>query len=173
MKKKLILFLLLVMFLLVGCENIQNTPTSKVESFFANYQKLDSMVLKELDNTVEKEENLTKEQKEKYKTLFEKQYQNLSYKIVDEEIIENQAMVNVEIEVFDYKNAIKKAEEYYVDHQEEFSEDEDYWDYKIKEMQKVVDRINYKITIYLEKEEGLWEISDLTVDDREKIHGLY
>ena len=50
--------------------------------------------------------------KEKYKDLLEKQYQNLSYKIKDEEIEKDTATVVVEIEVLDYKTAINKVKEY-------------------------------------------------------------
>ena len=121
--KKIIVALFLGAFLLVGCDNTMNTPTSKVEEFLGKYQKLDKKVLTELDDVLKNEESMSEDQRKEYKILLEKQYQNLSYKIKNEEIEGDSATVDVEIEVLDYQSSIKKSKEYYAEHKDEFKDD--------------------------------------------------
>lgn len=122
MKKLLVVFLLSIL-IITGCEGTMNTPTSKVEEFLSKYQKLDTKVLEELDTILKKDTSMTEEQKKEYQALLEKQYQNLSYKIKNEEINDNTATVDVEIEVLDYQSTITKAKDYYSTHQEEFKKE--------------------------------------------------
>ena len=61
MKKLIILFVSII--LLCGCDDINNTPTKQVESFFNNYQTLDSNVLTELDAIINNEEMFDEDQK--------------------------------------------------------------------------------------------------------------
>lgn len=122
--KKIIVALFLGVLLLVGCDNTMNTPTNKVEEFLGKYQKLDKKVLTELDDVLKKEDNMSEEQKKEYKIILEKQYQNLSYKIKNEEIEGDSATVDVEIEVLDYQSSVKKSKEYYEEHKDEFKKDE-------------------------------------------------
>lgn len=121
--KKVLVAIILGLFLFVGCDNTKNTPTSKVEQYLGKYQKLDKDVLADLDNVLDKDENMNDEQKKEYRTLLEKQYQNLSYKIKKEEVKGNTATVDVEIEVLDYQTSINKSKEYYAEHQDEFKND--------------------------------------------------
>lgn len=164
MKKIIILFTL---YLLVGCSMMNNSPTMTVSSFFQKYQNLDNDILKELDNMIEKEDNMTKNQKEEYKTLLEKQYQNLSYKIVKEETTEDISQVDVEIEVLNYQNAKIKAKQKVLE-----NNNEDYIDLQLKEMKHVKDKIKYNITLILENKNGVWKINKLTDEDIKKIHGI-
>lgn len=167
MGKKLIL-LLISIFLLVGCENTMATPASKVESFLGKYQKLDKNVLLDLDNVIKKDTDMNKSQKEKYKNLLEKQYQNLSYKIKNEEINGTTSIVETEIEVLDYKSVIEEVDKYY-----EKNEIDNYIDYKLEEMGKQKDKVKYELVFFLEKENGNWVIKELDEEDYKKIHGLY
>ena len=48
-----------------------------------------------------------------------------------------------------------------------------YIDYKLKELESVSDTTTYTITFHLTKEDGEWQIQDLSDLDLEKIHGLY
>ena len=98
-----------LIFFLFGC-NLGNTPTSKVEDLLMKYQKLDQDIITDINDVLE-EENLTEEQKERYKKLLENQYKNLSYKIKDEQIDGDNAIVTIELEVMDYKKAKEKTEE--------------------------------------------------------------
>ena len=175
MKKRLVL-LLIIAFLIVGCENIKNTPTSKVEDFLGKYQRMDKDVIKDLENTISNDKEMSKEQQKEYQALIEKQYQNLSYKIKNEEIINDfTAIVDVEIEVLDYQTTIKNTKKYYQTHLEEFKEynKEDYIDYKISELKKVTAKTKEDITFQLTKKNQHWSINELSNTDLEKIHGLY
>lgn len=121
--KKLLICLSLFVLLLTGCTNNMNTPTKKVEEFLGKYQSMDSEVLNQLDEVISNDTTMSDEDKNDYRSLMEKQYQNLSYKIKDEEIDGDSATVLVEIEVFDYATSINKSRKYYDEHPEEFEED--------------------------------------------------
>lgn len=136
--------------LLLGCTNTMNTPTSKVKNFLSKYQNLDKNVLIDLDNYLNKDKTLTTKEKSKYKELLKKQYQNLSYKIENEETENNVSIVDVEIEVLDYSN-IKD----------------------INKLKQVEDKKKYEITFYLTKEKGIWKLDKLNEDDYKKINGFY
>ena len=169
--KKIILIIIISIFI-YGCDNMMNTPSKTVENFIGKYQKLDKTVLKELENMISKDNEMTKKEKLEYKSLLEKQYQNLSYKIKSEEVEKRNAIIMVEIEVFDYNNAINKAKNYYLTDNDEVKK-ESFSSYKIKEMKKVVDKKKYEIVFYLRKNNGMWEIDNLSEEDLLKIHGLF
>ena len=133
-----------------------NTPTSKVESFLNKYQILDKNVLKDLDNYLSKDKTLTNKQKEKYKELLKRQYQNLSYKIKNEEIENNVSIVETEIEVLDYSRIKEKN-----------------INKKLDKMKNTEEKKKYELTFYLNKEKGIWKIDSLSEDDYKKINGLY
>lgn len=201
MKKKIIVFLSLLVMFATGCGNNMNTPTGKVEEFLGKYQSMDADVLTQLDKVISDDTTMSDTQKSDYKTLMEKQYQNMSYKIKSEEIDGDEAEVLVEIEVFDYANSIKESRKYYTEHRDEFDDkeigndgadtDNDGMDeegevvggavdtissfitYKIKQLMDVTDKVNYEITFHLTKEDGEWEVEDITDVDRQKIHGLF
>lgn len=192
--KKLLIVLGLCMFLLTGCGNSM-TPTGAVENFLGKYQSLDSDVLAQLDSVVSNDSSMSDEQKAEYKSLMEKQYQYLSYKIKNEEIVDDTATVDVEIEVFDYATSINKSGEYYNEHPDEFLDDDDdndnddndndndnngllaetkaYIDYKIEQLKNVTDKVKYTITFNLTKEDDEWVVDDISDIDRQKIHGLF
>lgn len=177
--KKIILCLGIFLFVLTGCTDMTNTPSKKVEEFLGKYQSMDKDVLNQLDKIVKEDETMTDDEKTDYKSLMEKQYQNLSYKIKSEEIKGNSATVDVEIEVFDYVNSINKTKEYYAKNKSEFVDENNnldnkkFIDYKIKELKKVTDKIKYQMTFNLTKSSGKWTIDDISDSDLEKIHGLY
>ena len=156
--RKIIIPLFLMILLVIGCDNTMNTPTVKVEKFLGKYQKMDKEVIKELDYMLEKETGLSKKQKKEYKELLKKQYQNLSYKIISEETNNNHSIVEVEIQVLDYKSAMDKKNTI---------------EMRIKEMKKVTAMTKYKITIPLSKKDGVWFIDEISEDDRQKLHGIY
>ena len=201
MKKKIIVILSLLVMLVTGCGNNMNTPTGKVEEFLGRYQSMDSNILTQLDNVISNDETMNDTQKKDYKSLMEKQYQNLSYKIKDEKIDGDEAEVLVEIEVFDYANSINESRKYYTEHRDEFDDGEvgndgadtdndgkdeegevvggavdtisSFITYKIKQLMDVTDKAKYEITFHLNKEDGEWKVEDLSDVDRQKIHGLF
>ncbi len=119
--KKLFIVLLLSLFIVTGCGN-NMTPTGAVEDYLGKYQSMDSEVLSQLDSVVSNDTTMSDEQKKEYKALMEKQYQYLSYKVTNEEIIGDTATVDVEIEVFDYASSIRKSSQYYQDNRNMFEE---------------------------------------------------
>lgn len=201
MKKKLIVFLSLLVMFVTGCGNNMSAPSEKVEEFLGRYQSMDSNILTQLDNVISNDETMDDTQKKDYKTLMEKQYQNLSYKIKDEKIDGDKAEVLVEIEVFDYANSINESRKYYTEHRDEFDDGEvgndgadtdndgmseegevvggavdtvsSFITYKIKQLMDVTDKAKYEITFHLNKEDGEWKVEDLSDVDRQKIHGLF
>ena len=121
--KKIFVCLLLIAMFITGCGSAMNTPTKKVEELLGRYQSMDSEVLSQLEDVVESDTTMNEDQKKEYRSLMEKQYQNLSYKIKDEEIDGDNATVLVEIEVYDYITSINKSKEYYKEHMDEFKKE--------------------------------------------------
>ena len=76
-----VLLMVMALFLIVGCGNMMNTPTKKVEEFLSKYQTQDKDVLDQLDDVIKEAGTMSDDQKETYRDLMKKQYQNLSYKI--------------------------------------------------------------------------------------------
>ena len=196
MKKFLVICIGLL--LLVGCSDTTNTPSKKVEDFLGKYQKQDDDVLTQLDLTLDSDTTMDEDQKKEYKSLLQKQYQNLSYKITDEKIEDEKATVEVEVEVFDYKSSMDKSKAYFEEHKDELMKDNKdndtntdnndnnnndnnnaiddakaYIDYKIQELKNVEDKTTYDITFNLTKKDGEWVVDDLSDTDRQKLHGLY
>ena len=164
---------------LTGCDNLMNTPTKKVELLLSKYQKKDEEVLKELGDILVTDSVLTTDQKDQYKKLMERQYSNLTYVIKNEAIDGKTAVVEVEIEVYDYNKAISESEDYLISHQEEFEDESGvvsttkYNDYKLNSMNELSDRVKYTINFTLSKIDEEWIVDDLTDTERMKIHGLY
>ena len=193
---KIVVSAFILLLVIVGCSNNMSTPTNKVEEFLGKYQSMDEDVLKQLDQVIKDDDTMNDDQKDKYKALMEKQYQNLSYKIENEDI---EGTVDVEIEVLDYATTASKAQEYYNEHKEEIEEkyndkkeDNDnslenagddvlqaveesvaYINYKLEELETANDTVTYDMTFYLTKEDGEWILQDISDLDRKKLHGLY
>lgn len=178
MKKILLVLIAVLTIFITACGNTEDTPAKAVENFLGKYQSMDSEVLTQLNDLVDKDESLTDEQKKEYKSLMERQYQNLSYKIDDEEIDGDMAEVEVEIEVFDYGNALEKAKEYYDNNKDEFVDkdgkidDSKYMDHKIKQMKDTADKKEQEVTFTVKKENGKWKVQNLSEIELYKIHGL-
>ncbi len=176
---KKILLVVALIFLLVGCTDMMNTPTKKVEEFLNKYQTLHDDVLSQLDSTLEKDTSMSDIQKKDYKELMKNQYKNLMYKIKDETIDGDNATVEVEIEVYDYNKSIKDSEKYLTDNNDKFVDengnlkDEKFVDYKLEQLKKVKDKVTYTLALTLTKVDDKWKMDDITETDRQKIHGIY
>ena len=175
MKKTYILIILSFIFiLLIGCDNTLNSPSIAVKEFLSKYQNLDKSVITALDNSINKLDDLSDKDKSTYKDIIIKQYQNLSYKINNEIINNDNATIDVEIEVLDYHTSIKTSKEYYINHYNEFNEDNNsYIEYKLKELKKVTNKIKYDITFNLIRNDNIWKLNKVNSEDIKKIHGLY
>ena len=175
---KKIVKVLTFLILLTGCGDIMNTPTKKVEELLGKYQMKDQVVLTQLDDAIEKQ-NLSSSQKDKYKDIMMKQYGSLSYKIMDETVNGDTAIVKTEIEVNDYGKVIRDANVYLTSHEDEFNnsnnqfDNNKFVDYKLKQMDSTKDRVKYTLELSVSKIDGKWVLDGLTDTEREKINGLY
>ena len=179
--KKVLIALIGAILLVTGCENdLMNTPTKRVETLLNNYVTLDKSVLSDLDETLLTETVMTQEQKDKYKDILKNQYQHLSYEIKEETIDGDNATVEAEIEVYDYKKVIDEAEDYLANNPNEFlmenSEMTDvskFNDYKLEQLKNAKDKVTYTLNLTLKKVDDKWQLDDLTDTEISKIHGLY
>jgi PBP1b-binding outer membrane lipoprotein LpoB len=178
MKRKLIILVSLLF--LAGCALTSSSasPKKAVEDMLGKYQSLDAVVIDQLDDVIAAQ-NFTTKQKGDYETLMRKQYQNMTYVVKEETIDGNTAIVAVEIEVYDFATSNKESETYFSENPDKFlgnnnqTSDTLYQDYKIKQLQKVTDRIKYTLDLSLTKTDNEWKLDDLSDMERQKIHGLY
>ena len=174
--KKILIFLFTLL-LITGCEKTMNNPKSEVQRLFSNYNLLSSDLLVQLDTVIDGE-TLNEVQKTKYKDVLKRQYEDLKYKIKDEVITDDKAIVSVEIEVYDLRKVIKEAEDYKENNKNEFNTENEFdnslfWDYKLDKMYKTNDRITQTLDLSLTKIDNRWVLDNLLETDRQKIHGLY
>ena len=175
--KKLLSVILGVLFImsLSGCGD---SATKAVEDYLDQYTSLSDNVLKDMMNIV-KDEDITDKQKEVYQDIFKKQYQDLTYKIDNEEYDGDEATITVTVKVYDLYKAQKDASNYLKDNRDEFNDNNGiydvakYMDYKLEQMKNMLDRIEYTIEFYVVKTSDGWVISSLSDSDLEKIHGIY
>ena len=178
--KKLFCLLAAVTFL-TGCDNggLLNTPTKKVEMFFANYQTLDADVLEQLDDVVDATESFDDDQKDTYREIMKKHYKNITYEVKDEIIDGDTAIVTTEIEVTDYSKVISEADTYKEENEKEFMNDAGEYDeklfidYRLNKLKEAKDTVKYTIDFTLTKVEDEWKLDPLTDEQENKIHGLY
>ena len=179
MKKILACFALLI--LLTGCEMIDkldNTPTKKVEAFLNKYQTLDEDVLDSLDFVVAEENSFNTEQRDKYRDIIKTNYQKMSYKIKEEEIDGDTAVVTAQIEVIDYSKVLSEAESYRMENESEFMTDDEYdeskfIDYSLDRLKEAKEKVKYTIDLTLTKVDDTWILDDLTKENEAKLNGVY
>lgn len=178
MKKILIGFFI---FLLSACSLMgSNSPKEKVKELLDKYKNQDNMVISDLDEVISTE--YSGNNKERYKTLLLNQYKNMEYKITDEIIDGNTAVVTVDVVVYDYASSIDSANDYLKKHEEEFYiedseektiDNDKFNDYKLDLLEETTDRKTYTIEFTLTKEDKEWVLDTLSDDNISKIHGLY
>ena len=116
MKKYVIALFVL---LLTACSlGMNNTPKAKVKELLDRYKNQDSSIISNLDDSISSEYSGIF--KDRYKTLIINQYKNLEYKIKDEVIDGNTAIVTADVTVYNYGSAIDAANNYLVEHEKEF-----------------------------------------------------
>ena len=180
--KKIILsvFISLSIFLLCACSlGNSNDPKETVKDFLDKYKNQDSDVISDLDETISSE--YTGENKERYKNLMINQYKNMEYKITDEIIDGNTAVVTADVTVYNYGSMIDNANEYLKEHEQEFYKDEEkkefdndkFLDYKLDQLEQVEDRKTYTIEFTLTKDNNEWKLDDLSNENISKLHGIY
>lgn len=117
MKKFLIPFMVV---LLSACTLGMNaSPKQTVSSFLDKYKNQDKTILSQLEETINNEYS-NDDYRQRYKTLMTNQYKNMEYKITDEVIEDDNAVVEAEITVYDYASAIRNANDYLNSNPDEF-----------------------------------------------------
>lgn len=169
--KKIII--LIVLILVSGC--YKSTPTKEVEEYFTNYQT--SKININYDNIIDFR-NYSDKQRNEYIEIINNNYNDLVYTIKNEEVNANNAIVTVEIEVYDFIKKLDEIEKYKDENITEFYRDEYfsesmYIDFKISQLKEVSDRIIYTLNIPLTKVDDKWYIDDLPKEYIEKINGIY
>lgn len=181
MKKIVIILLLVNALFFTGCsltENMDNTPTKKVEALLNKYQMLDIDVLNDLDNVVDKQIDFSNKQRDEYKDIIKRNYQKLTYTIKDELVDGDTAEVETEIEVIDHTKIVSEANAYLRDNPNKFLTDNKYdnnlfIDYKLKKLKEAKEKVKYTLVFKLTKVEDEWKIDSLTEEMRDKINGIY
>ena len=177
MKKIKVFFVTMLMLILTTACSLGSTPTSAVERLFASYNNNDEEIMVELDDYINTS-NLTDEQNDKYKEIYLKQFRDLKYEIKEEVIDGDTATVTTQITVYDYYKTENDANNYLTTNSDEFMTDGVYdeskfTDYKLKELDKVNETVDYTIDFTLTKVDNEWVINELTNEQLEKIHGVY
>lgn len=177
----------LCIFLLLACSlGNSNTPKQKVEELLDKYKNQNQEVLADLEDSIP--DDYTGEYRSRYKEIMTNQYKNMEYKIINESIEGNEAVVDAEITVYDYSSVMNNASEYLKDHIEEFKKDaqeltdeitdndydqDKYNEYRLKKLEEATDKVNYTIEFNLTKKDKKWVIEPLSDSDIQKLHGLY
>ena len=110
---------------------------------------------------------------------MQKQYKDLMYNIKNEAIDGKTAVVEVEIDVYDYAQAVTNSENELLNNSDNFKnstgevDTTKYNNYKLDNLEKVTERVKYTINFTLSKVDEEWVVDDLTETERMKIHGLY
>lgn len=185
MKKILIGFLVLS---LCACSlGMSNSPKEKVKEFLDKYKNQDNEVISDLEDSISSE--YTGNYKERYKTIMINQYKNMDYRITDEIVDGDTALVTADITVYDYSNIISNANTYLKEHEDEFTkkssdetskensslDNDKFLEYKLGLLENASNRKTYTIEFSLTKDNETknWKLDSLSNTDIEKIHGLY
>ena len=119
---KKIIVALMVIFLSACTLGKAVTPRQKVSEFLDKYKNQNTDVVSQLDETI-KTDITDQKQRDRYKTLMLNQYKNMEYERKDEIIEDDNAVVEVEITVYDYASALKNSNTYLNEHLDEFKKD--------------------------------------------------
>lgn len=166
MKRKILMFLMAFGILsLTGCSDLINTPTRKTEELLGKYQILDKDITGEIDDLIN-QSTLTTDQKSRYRQVLEKQYKNLVYDVKEEKIDGDTAIVTVEIEVLDYRNAISD-----MGNNENMTDN--YLEERLLALESAKDKVKYTLEISLSKVDKQWVVNPLSETDIKKIQGMY
>lgn len=168
-----------VVLLFGGCTfGFTTSPIKEVETLLGKYQSKDINVTTQIDYLIAKE-NMTDNQKQEYRAIMLKQYSNLTYDIKDDIIDGDNAIVSVEIEVYDYASILREVDVYVTANPTSFMDENGnistalYTEYKLEQLSKATNRIKYTLDINLTKLNNNWVIDSLTEVDLQKIHGIF
>lgn len=194
--KKIITILFVI--LLSACSlSMNNSPKTKVKELLDKYKNQDSSIITNLDDVIDGE--YEGKFRDRYKSLILNQYKNLEYKITDEVIDGDTAIVTADVTVYNYGSGIDAANTYLEEHENEFYKEsitdngsqitqneenntknnqktidyDKFLDYKLNLLEEINDRKTYSIDFTLTKENNEWILDELSDEAIKKIHGLY
>lgn len=173
---KKVLYLLVAIALMTGCSctaNMGNTPTKKVEEYLNKYQTNDDDVVSDLDDVLTNDTTLTDDERSQYSDFMKAHYRDMQYEIKNETIDGDTATVDAEITVRNYANAVNEANQYRLDHPDEFNDTNTFASYRLNKLKEVKDTETYTITFHLTKKDEEWTVDNLSDDELRKISGLY
>ena len=200
MKKFLILLLSSLM--LAGCsvaEDLDNTPTKKVENYLNKYQEMDEDVIGDLDDIID----FGNDNNDEYKDIIKSNYQKMTYKVKNEEIDGDNAVVTGEIDevsqtaykehvlahgkntgyidleitskspLFIGGKGLDEIDNYYNENSDEFNDDNSFDKYRLDKFKEIKDKTTYTIDFTLTRINKKWNLDNPTSDIRNKISGMY
>ena len=173
------LYLLSVVSLLIvlsGCA-MGNSPKNRVETVLNRYQNNSGTIESELDDYL-RTLNIEDNYYDDYKNIYLKQYQDLKYKIKNENINGEMATVTVDVDVYDYYKVENDVASYISSNQNEFYDNGIYNSnkglmYIIDKLSTASDRVTHTLVFHLTKVDDKWTVDNLSNEDLEKIHGVY
>lgn len=174
MKKIVLVFISLLLF--SAC-SMTNSPKSQVESYLGKYNSLHEDVVADMETKVSAED-LSDDNRKLYKEILTREYQDLKYTVKDEKIDGDTATVTAKITVYDLYKSQNNALIYLSEHTQDYYEGEvfdenRYVKYRLDEMLKTKDTVDYEVTFYLNKKDDKWELQNPDRQTLEKINGLY
>lgn len=175
MKKFLIIIISL--FCLIGCQSNNKYAAVTLETYLNKYKNLDKDVLESIDSDVANQD-LTDSQKDKYKDILKRQYQDMEYNILQENYNGNEALIKVELNVYNLGEVnrnvdlyMKENISYFLDEKWNFDNNK-FIDYKLDAMLVQHNKVKYEIEFILHFDNGLWIVMQPSDDVLKKIHGL-
>lgn len=121
MKKIIVAFMVI---LLSACTlGSAVTPRQKVSEFLDKYKNQNTDIISQLEETIENDITNT-DHRDRYKTLMTNQYKNMEYEIIEEIVEEDNAVVEVEITVYDYASAIRNSNDYLNNNPDKFTNED-------------------------------------------------
>ena len=110
---------------------------------------------------------------DEYKDIIKSNYQKMTYKVKNEEIDGDNAVVTVEIDVIDYTKGLDEIDNYYNENSDEFNDDNSFDKYRLDKFKEIKDKTTYTIDFTLTRINKKWNLDNPTSDIRNKISGMY
>lgn len=172
----MIFLLLVIVVLFLVFRSNSKSPNTLTRKYMNRYLHLDNKVVEKIKYPFG--DSLTSKQKSRYQEIIKKQYKDMTYDIVKEEVNEADAVITVNFSVYDLKSAMDKAVQYIEAYPDRFRKEgvlqgEKVVDYKLDILESYRDRITYSVSFTYYKKDGAWELMDLSNTDLEKLDGIY
>jgi len=175
MKKIIVAICLVLVMCTCGCGKM--TAKKAVIDYLDNYRNYSDDVKSNVEKVME-DLSLTDSQRETYQKIFKNQYQNMTYKVLDEKYDGDNCDVLVRITVYDLYTSQMDAEKYLKDYPDNFvvngiKDTVKFMDYKLEQMQNQNDTVDYEITFKVKKEKHKWVVVQPSSEDLQKLSGTY